>query len=879
MSAPNLTAGPADGPARREGAGGTQGNSTNGRTPVLWVTAFCTAFAVGLIFVASFAVYATYKKALSDAGEDLARLSLAIATHTHRIIFSTDLNLSNLEERIAAARIRTPDELERFAATPAMFDLLRDMVTVSSDIDALSIGNSRGQLINTSRAWPPPNVSAADRPQFKALRDDPDLGYIITEAQTNLVTGQETLFLVHRISAPDGTFLGQLIGTIAASRFEKIFVSLLPGHRGTIALYRRDGALLIRQPRSQGVTQVDPQIKAFFEQTIAGAEKGGLRTSSEGARPAEIVALHTVQGYPLVVTVSDSEDIVLSSWRELAGLIAAVTSAAVLLLAIGGYLLARQFRMRSQVEAARADRERAARARVVAETAERVQARARGELKTIMDHSIDGLILIDRSGTVLNFSEPAERVFGYRADEVVGRSIKMLLLAPEETSPDRNAAGGPVAEDAWIGDGRREREGRRKDGSIFPMEWAVGEIESHDGGRSFVATVRDITEQKAAQEQLRQSQKMDAIGQLTGGVAHDFNNILTVIVGTIEILAAGVADRPELAAIAKMIDDAATRGANLTQQLLAFSRKQPLEPRDVDVNFLITDTSKLLRPTLGEHVEIALRLEPDAWHAMVDPFQLSTALLNLAINARDAMPDGGKLMFETGNVVLDEAYAASNPEVTPGYYVIVAVSDTGVGIPADIRERIFEPFFTTKEIGRGTGLGLSMVYGFIKQSRGHIKVYSETGHGTTIRIYLPRSDEHGVPGRIEASTAVLPCGHETILVVEDDELVRDYVLTQLQSLGYATLSAHDAASALRLVDENAAFDLIFTDVIMPGMNGRQLADEVRRRRPDVKVLYTSGYTENAIFHHGRLDPGVTLLAKPYRKSDLARKIREAMGAT
>ncbi len=311
---------------------------------------------------------------------------------------------------------------------------------------------------------------------------------------------------------------------------------------------------------------------------------------------------------------------------------------------------------------------------------------------------------------------------------------------------------------------------------------------------------------------------------------------MTVIVGTIEVLAAGVADRPDLAAIAKMIDDAATRGANLTQQLLALSRRQPLEPRDVDINFLIADTSKLLRPM--------------PWHAMVDPFQLSTALLNLAINARDAMPDGGKLMFETGNVVLDEAYAAANREVTPGHDVVVAVSDTRVGIAADIRERIFEPFLTTKEIGRGTGLGLSMVYGFIEQSRGHIKVYSESGHGTTIRLYLPRSDGHN-----EADAAPLPGGHETIFVVEDDELVGEYVLRQLQSLGCATLAAHVAASALKLVDQGAAFDLIFTDVIMPGgMSGRQFADEVRKRRTDVKVLYTSGHTENVIFHHGRLDP-------------------------
>jgi CheY-like chemotaxis protein len=370
---------------------------------------------------------------------------------------------------------------------------------------------------------------------------------------------------------------------------------------------------------------------------------------------------------------------------------------------------------------------------------------------------------------------------------------------------------------------------------------------------------------------------MDAIGQLTGGVAHDFNNILTVITGTIEVLAHGVADRPRLAAIAKMIDDAATRGANLTQQLLAFSRKQPLQPRDVDVNTLIVDTVKLLRPTLGDHIEIEAMLQSDAWCAMADPSQLSTVLLNLAINARDAMPDGGKLTFENGNVMLDEAYAASNPEVVPGAYVMIAVSDTGVGIPAAIRDRIFEPFFTTKDTGRGTGLGLAMVYGFVKQSLGHIKVYSEEGHGTTIKVYLPRSDARSPLPPDSPSDDTLPGGHETVLVVEDDDLVRNYVLTQLRSLGYATLEAGNAAAALARIDAGAEFDLLFTDVIMPGgMNGRQLADEVKKRRPAVRVLYTSGYTENAIVHHGRLDPGVTLLAKPYRKADLARMIREVL---
>jgi nitrogen-specific signal transduction histidine kinase len=389
--------------------------------------------------------------------------------------------------------------------------------------------------------------------------------------------------------------------------------------------------------------------------------------------------------------------------------------------------------------------------------------------------------------------------------------------------------------------------------------------------------LRDVTGWKATERQRREAQKMEAIGQLTGGIAHDFNNMLTVITGTIDILIDGVADRPALSTIARMIDEAATRGADLTRQLLAFARKQPLQPRETDINALVVETARLLRPTLGEHVEIEPMFEEGAWRAMIDPTQLSSALLNLALNARDAMPNGGKLTLETANVILDEEYASANPEVTPGPYVMVAVSDTGIGIPAALHHKVFEPFFTTKEIGKGTGLGLSMVYGFVKQSNGHIKVYSEEGHGTTIKLYLPRScEEAAAPDPVPASP--MQGGDETILIVEDDALVRSYVMSQIASLGYNAIAAVNGTEALALLDRGAAIDLLFTDVVMPGgMNGRELAEEVKRRRPGTHVLYTSGYTENAIMHHGRLDPGVALLIKPYRKTELARKIREVLG--
>jgi signal transduction histidine kinase/CheY-like chemotaxis protein len=397
--------------------------------------------------------------------------------------------------------------------------------------------------------------------------------------------------------------------------------------------------------------------------------------------------------------------------------------------------------------------------------------------------------------------------------------------------------------------------------------------------RKAEAMVKRFQEIEAHEAQVRQAQKMEAIGQLTGGVAHDFNNILTVITGTIEILGDAVKDRPHLAQIADLISAAAARGADLTKHLLAFSRRQPLQPRSTDINALVVDAARLLRPTLGEDIEIESMLAHDLVPALIDPSQLSTAILNLALNARDAMPSGGKLTLETRNAVLDENYARLNSEVRPGNYVMIAVSDTGQGIPSNLLDKVFEPFFTTKDAGKGSGLGLSMVYGFVKQSGGHIKIYSEEGHGTTVKLYVPQAV--GAPEALAAEARISKSEHgdEFILIVEDDALVREYVVTQISRFGYHTLAASNAAEALAMIDRGEHIDLLFTDVMLPGgMNGRQLATEALKRRPGLKVLYTSGYTENALVHHGRLDPGVLLLPKPYLSSDLARMLRTALAS-
>jgi PAS domain S-box-containing protein len=394
-----------------------------------------------------------------------------------------------------------------------------------------------------------------------------------------------------------------------------------------------------------------------------------------------------------------------------------------------------------------------------------------------------------------------------------------------------------------------------------------------------------------AEALLRQAQKMEAVGQLTGGVAHDFNNLLTLIVGGLETIGRQLQMMPASAAVSRMSRardmalQGAQRAASLTDRLLAFSRQQPLDPKPIDANKLVAGTSDLLQRTVGETVALETVLAAGLWRAFADANELENALLNLVLNARDAIREGnkqgdGKVTIETANCFLDDSYVSTLSEpVAPGQYVMIAVADNGIGMDAKTAERAFEPFFTTKEVGRGTGLGLSQVYGFVRQSSGNVKIYSEPGEGTTIKIYLPRfsGDEAQayVSKKPEESDSI--AGSETVLVVEDDELLRAYTVEALQELGYRVLEARDAAAALVVLGGKTHVDLLFTDVVIPGgMNGRALAEEALRRNPALKVLFTTGYTRNAIVHHGRLDPGVALLGKPYSPSDLAAKIRSVL---
>jgi PAS domain S-box-containing protein len=498
------------------------------------------------------------------------------------------------------------------------------------------------------------------------------------------------------------------------------------------------------------------------------------------------------------------------------------------------------------------------------------------KLRIHFEHTPLAVVEWDTQLRITEWSPSAERVFGYSRQEVIGRDASFLV--PPALRPHVDKMGRELL--AREGGTRSTNDNLTKDGRTISCEWYNTPLVDESGQVLGVASlVQDVTERVALEERLRQSQKMEAVGRLAGGVAHDFNNLLTVIMGYSQILTDGLPADSRLRDATAQIRSAADRAASITKQLLAFSRKQVLSPRVIDLNDVMLNLDSMLRRLIGEDIEVLTVPGRELGAVKADPGQIEQVIMNLALNSRDAMPDGGKLTLETENTQLDESYAREHEPLRPGRYVMLAVSDTGTGMSPETQAHIFEPFFTTKEVGKGTGLGLSMVYGIVKQSGGYIWVYSEPNRGTTFKIYLPRIDQPAEAVGVEKRPAGVQRGTETILLVEDDAQLRALTSSVLAHCGYKVLSAPGTEEGLALCRENHRdIHLLVTDVIMPGMNGRQLAEQVKQISPRTKVLYVSGYTSNAIVHYGVLDPGLSFLPKPFSLSSLVAKVREVLDA-
>jgi PAS domain S-box-containing protein len=488
-----------------------------------------------------------------------------------------------------------------------------------------------------------------------------------------------------------------------------------------------------------------------------------------------------------------------------------------------------------------------------------------------MQQANDAIVLLTPAGQVLEVNPRTEELLSASRTEIIGRPLSDFVPAAECASP-RQWFQKLLVGAVWADDVQLLRANR--DTVAVDLSASMAEVGTD---QVILVMIHDISDRKRLEEQLRQAQKMEAIGVLAGGVAHDFNNLLTIISGYSEMVAAALPSGDPNRLLVQEIYKAGERAALLTRQLLAFSRKQVIEPRVLDVNTVIAGTEKMLRRLIGEDIALATALTPNLRQVRADPGQLEQILLNLAVNSRDAMPLGGSLTIETANVELDATYTDLHAEVQPGRYVLLAISDTGCGMTEEVQRRIFEPFFTTKGAGKGTGLGLATVYGIIKQCGGHIWVYSEVGQGTTFKIYLPTVRDPGRSGPSREILPVLPTGTETILLVEDEEAVRGVTLFALQSSGYTVLEARTSGEAIRVCTDHAGpIHLLITDVVMPGMSGRRVAQAAMSLKPGIKVLYVSGYTDDAVVRHGILQAETAFLQKPFTTAALAVKVRDVL---
>lgn len=804
--------------------------------------------------------YLSYRAQLADAWTNLERKVDVVHEHALKVFETLDLaalQVSQLMSGLSDAEIRER-EAEMHGRIRALIGRLRQLQFV------LALDRDGRILVSSAASPPPQGLVYTDRDYFRVFaRDEMPPGAIyITDVLRGRLNPNEAFFgVAMRRSPADRPFDG-VVSVSAQSGYFSAFYRDLARDEGidTATMLRADGTILARFPEAGPSAPARVAPTTTLMQAIGRQPVRGLyEATSVVDNTRRLYAYRQLAERPVYVTVGIDRASVLAKWQ--ASMASHLFFGVPATLSL--FLIALAAKRKAQREA-----------RAVAQLAE-----ASRERDQIWRVSHDGLAVMDMDGVFHSVSPGFGRSLGWAIRDIEGQSYR-AFVHPDDVDATAEQVGALASGQSTY---QFENRFRHADGSYRWLSWtAVPE----DG--LIYAVARDVTDQKSAaaelalaQDALRQAQKMEAVGQLTGGIAHDFNNMLAIVVGSLGMLRRRIDEGDSR--LVRLIDNAqegAKRAAALTARLLAFSRQQTLQPESIDANQLILGMSELLQRTLTESIRLETTLASGLWRTFADPHQLESAILNLAVNARDAMLNGGRLTIETANCDLDNDRARALFGVPAGQYVMVAVTDTGSGMPADVVARAFEPFFTTKEVGKGTGLGLSMVYGFVQQSGGHARIYSEPGHGTTVKIYLPRqADAEGPAGTARiAPGASLPraSDRQVILVVEDEPAVRSLSVETLGELGYQVLEAALAADALRVLDNRPDVALLFTDVVMPDMNGVDLAVEARRRRPDLRVLFTTGFPRNAMIANAGLEPEGHVLPKPFTVEQLAQKVFEAM---
>ena len=793
-----------------------------------------------------FSIAAVWLLHFDEVQQDLETARASEIRQNENLVLAHEEQVIRLLKEVDQLLLLLKNQYERGGTTINLPALFADGILDARTFTYVGIIDERGDVIATGRESKPVNL--ADRAFFKEHQRSDSNALRIGEPVLGRSSGRWAIPLTRRFNKSDGSFGGVVDIAVDADHFTALFQKSDLGPNDVMSLVRTDGVVLARRHGAESSFGQDVSKSSLMAE-LERSPVGSYSTIGLIDPTKRFFSYRKLPDYPVIVTVGTSETDALAPVRDRNR--RSTFQAIMETVFIGAFCVLIMAMLLRQ---------------------KRANARLHEHLAQI-DQARDAIVVRGIDGRVRFWNKGAERIYGWSAAEASGQPVEELLRT--DAARLREATATVLSSGDWTGEVAHQH----RDGRVVTVDdhWTL--LRDELGRPKAILTIEtDITKRLLLEARLRQSQHLEAIGQLTGGVAHDFNNLLTVILGNAEMLTDKLRDNRDLRKLAEMNVAAASRGAALTSRLLAFARRQALDPKAVNANTLLVGIRDLLRRTLPENIEIEQVQGADLWLALIDPGQLEDALLNLCLNARDAMPGGGRLTIETANARIDQEYAAQQGDVDAGQYVLIIVTDSGTGIEAKVLNRVFDPFFTTKEFGKGTGLGLSMVYGFVKQSRGHIKIYSEVGHGTAVKMYLPRAS--GTDDEPEESPVESPMGFrgtEKILLVEDDEYVRRFAQDQLADLGYRVLPMKNGADALECLQQVPDIDLLFTDVVMPGgISGRELAEQARKLRPGLKVLYTSGYTENSIVHQGRLDKGVQLLNKPYRRIELAQKIRAVL---